>query len=189
MKKSLLKKGLWVVLFLGVLIGSIWGCKYYEDQQRKKQDAYFTDKKITAYEMAIMVDFYHVKSTPVYPWDLDEDKWPDYSYCTIEPTEDTEKIAVVMNYALANELFTYDAKAIEQYKKYGFSEENPITVAWIMDNPKKAVNIMKFMAGGAWRYQHLGDWVYPTYEKLTGETEDMSESTEDTASNEVESKE
>ena len=48
---------------------------------------------------------------------------------------------------------------------------------------------MKFMAGGAWRYQHLGDWVYPTYEKLTGETEDMSESTEDTASNEVESKE
>ena len=38
-----------------------------------------------------------------------------------------------MNYALANELFTYDAKAIEQYKKYGFSEENPITVAWIMD--------------------------------------------------------
>ena len=63
--------------------------------------------------MGIMVDFYHVKSTLVYPWDLDEDKWPDYSYCTIEPTEDTEKIAVVMNYALANELFTYDAKAIE----------------------------------------------------------------------------
>ena len=87
----------------------------------------------------------------------------------------------------ANELFTYDAKAIEQYKKYGFSEENPITVAWIMDNPKKAVNIMKFMAGGAWRYHRLGDWVYPTYEKLTGETEEMSESTEDTASNEDES--
>lgn len=36
-----------------------------------------------------------------------------HSYYTIEPTEDTEKIAVVMNYALANELFTYDAEAIE----------------------------------------------------------------------------
>ncbi|MCI7242261.1 MAG: hypothetical protein MR549_00065 [Lachnobacterium sp.] len=189
MKKQILKRAACVVILTGIVIGAICGWKYYENEQRKKQPAYFTDKKITAYEMAIMVDFYHVKSTPVYPWDLDEDKWPDYSYCTIEPTEDTEKIAVVMNYALANELFTYDAKAIEQYKKYGFSEENPITVAWIMDNPKKAVNIMKFMAGGAWRYQHLGDWVYPTYEKLTGETEDMSEGTEDATSNEVKSTE
>ena len=134
-----------------------------------KQDAYFTDKKITAYEMAIMVDFYHVKSTPVYPWDLDEDKWPDYSYCTIEPTEDTEKIAVVMNYALANELFTYDAKAIEQYKKYGFSEENPITVAWIMDNPKKAVKIMRLIRDNR-RYINEENSVYPAYEKITGET-------------------
>ena len=119
--------------------------------------------------MAIMVDFYHVKSTPVYPWDLDEDKWPDYSYCTIEPTEDTEKIAVVMNYALANELFTYDAKAIEQYKKYGFSEENPITVAWIMDNPKKAVKIMRLIRDNR-RYINEENSVYPAYEKITGET-------------------
>ena len=188
MKKQILKRAACVVILTGIVIGAICGWKYYENEQRKKQPAYFTDKKITAYEMRVMVDFYHVKSTPVYPWDLDEDKWPDYSYCTIEPTEDTEKVVTVLNYSLANELDSdYDAKAIEQYKKYGFSEKNPLTVAWVMDNPKKAVNIMKFTAGGAWQYQHLGDWVYPTYEKLTGETEEMSEGTEDTASNEDES--
>ena len=38
-------------------------------------------------------------------------------------------------------------------------------------------------------FHSLGDWVNPTYEKITGETEDMSESTEDAASNEVESTE
>ena len=188
MKKSILKRVVCIVILAGLVIGAIWGWKYYEDQQRKKQDAYFTDKKITAYEMGIMVDYYHVQSTPNFPWEMDEDKWPDYSYYTIEPTEDTEKVVTVLNYSLANELDSdYDAKAIEQYKKYGFSEENPITVAWVMENPKKAVNIMKFTAGGAWQYHRLGDWVYPTYEKLTGETEEMSEGTEDTASNEDES--
>ena len=189
MKKGILKKVVCIVILVCLVIGAIWGWRYYENQQRKKQRAYFTDKKITAYEIGIMVDYYHVKSTPEFPWELDEEDWPDYSYYTIEPTEDTEKIAVVMNYALANELFSFDSKAVEQYKKYGFSTENPITVEWIMENPKKAVNIMKFMAGGAWRYYRLGEWVYPTYEKLTGETEDMSESTEDATSNEVESTE
>lgn len=189
MKKGILKKVVCIVILVCLVIGAIWGWRYYENQQRKKQKAYFTDKKITAYEIGIMVDYYHVKSTPEFPWEMDEEDWPDYSYYTIEPTEDTEKIAVVMNYALANELYSFDSKAVEQYKKYGFSKENPITVEWIMENPKKAVNIMKFMAGGARRYYRLGEWVYPTYEKLTGETEDMSESTEDATSNEVESTE
>ena len=188
MKKQILKRAACVVILTGTVIGAICGWKYYENEQRKKQPAYFTDKKITAYEIGIMVDYYHVKSTPCFPWDMDEEDWPDYSYYTIEPTEDTEKVVRVLNYSLANELDSYyDAKAIEQYKKYGFSKENPITVDWVMDNPKKAVNIMKFMANGAWQYYRLGDWVYPTYKKLTGETEDMSESTEDATSNEVES--
>ena len=188
MKKSILKRVVCIVILVCLVVGAIWGWKYYEDQQRKKQDAYFTDKKITAYEMRIMVDYYHVKSTPCFPWDMDEEKWPDYSDYTIEPTQDTEKVVRVLNYSLANELDSYyDAKAIEQYKKYGFSKENPITVDWVMENPKKAVNIMKYTANGSWQYHRLGDWVYPTYEKLTGETEDMSESTEDTVSNEDES--
>ena len=188
MKKQILKRAACVVILTGIVIGAIYGWKYYENEQRKKQSAYFTEDRLTANEMWIMVNLYHVKSTPVYPWEMDEDKWPDYSYYTIEPTEDTEKIVVVMNYALANELFTYDAKAIEQYKKYGFSEENPITVAWIMDNPKKAVKIMRLISDSRW-YINEEKNVYPTYEKLTGETEEMSEGTEDTASNEVESTE
>ena len=74
-----------------------------------------------------MVDLYHVKSTPVYPWDMDEDKWPDYSYYTIEPTEDTEKVATVLSYELANELYSTEQEAIDLFKEYGFSKENFMT--------------------------------------------------------------
>ena len=186
MKKSLLKKGLWVVLFLGVLIGSIWGCKYYEDQQRKKQDAYFTKDKLTVSEMNVMVYGYRVKSNPRWPWERDEEDWPDYSHYKIEPTENTEKVVKVMQYSLANEPDIYDSKAVEQYKKYGFSKENPITVDWIIKNPKKAVKLMQLTGG---LFHSLGDWVNSTYEKITGETEYMSENTEDATSNEVESTE
>ena len=55
-KKSILKKVVCIVILGCLLLGTLCGWRYYEDQQRKKQDAYFTDKKITAYEMGIMVD-------------------------------------------------------------------------------------------------------------------------------------
>lgn len=76
---------------------------------------------------------------------MDEEKWPDYSYYTIESTEDTEKVAVVLSYELANELYSSEQEAIELFKKYGFSKENPITAEWIMDNPQKAVKIMRLI--------------------------------------------
>ena len=56
MKKSILKKVVCIVILGCLLLGALCGWRYYEDQQRKKQDAYFTEKKITAYEMGIMVD-------------------------------------------------------------------------------------------------------------------------------------
>ena len=56
MKKRILKRAACVVILTGIVIGAIYGWKYYENEQRKKQPAYFTDKKITAYEMGIMVD-------------------------------------------------------------------------------------------------------------------------------------
>lgn len=99
--------------------------------------------------MWVLVRLYHVKSTPGYPWDMDEEKWPDYSCYTIESTEDTEKVAVVLSYELANELanelYSSEQEAIELFKKYGFSKENPITAEWIMDNPQKAVKIMRLI--------------------------------------------
>ena len=65
----------------------VW--KYYENEQIKKQNAYFTKNKLSASEMNVMVFFYHVKSNPEWMWDdPDKDKWPDYSNYTIEPTED-----------------------------------------------------------------------------------------------------
>ena len=117
---------------------------------------------------------------------MDEDKWPDYSYYTIEPTEDTEKVATVLSYDLANELYSTEQEAIDLFKEYGFSKENFMTADWIMDNPKKAVKIMRLISDSRW-YINEEKNVYPAYEKLTGETEDMSESTEDTVSNEDES--
>ena len=134
-----------------------------------------------------MVFFYHVKSNPEWMWDdPDKDKWLDYSNYTIEPTEDTEKVVTVLNYELANELYSTEQEAVELFKKYGFSKENPMTVEWIMDNPQKAVKVMRLISGDR-RFFTLKNGVYPTYEKLTGETEDMSECTEDTVSNEDES--
>ena len=188
MKKRILKRAACVVILTGIVIGAIYGWKYYENEQRKKQPAYFTDKKITAYEMGIVVDYYHVKSTPCFPWDMDEDKWPDYSYYKLESTEGTEKVATVLSYELANELYSTEQEAIDLFKEYGFSKKNFMTADWIMDNPKKAVKIMRLISDSRW-YINEEKNVYPAYEKLTGETEDMSESTEDTASNEVESKE
>ena len=140
MKKRILKRAACVVILTGIVIGAIYGWKYYENEQRKKQPAYFTEKKITAYEMGIMVDYYHVQSTPNFPWEMDEDKWPDYSYYTIEPTEDTEKVATVLSYELANELYSTEQEAIDLFKEYGFSKKNFMTAEWIMDNPKKATS-------------------------------------------------
>lgn len=57
-----------------------------------------------------------------------------------------------------------------------------MTAEWIMDNPKKAVKIMRLISDSRW-YINEEKNVYPTYEKLTGETEDMSESTEDSPPN------
>lgn len=139
MKKSILKRVVCIVILVGLVIGAIWGWKYYENQKRKKQNAYFTNKKITASEIGVMVDYYHVKSTPEFPWELDEEDWPDYSYYTIESTEDTEKVVTVLNYELANELYSTEQEAVELFKEYGFSKEKPMTVEWIMDNPQKAV--------------------------------------------------
>ena len=187
MKKQILKRAACVVILTGIVIGVIYGWKYYENEQRKKQPAYFTEDRLTGNEMWIMVNLYHVKSTPVYPWEMDEDKWPDYSYYTIEPTEDTEKVVTVLSYDLANELYSTEQEAIELFTKYGFSKEKPMTVEWVMDNPKKAAKIMRLISGGGDRYFSCKNSVYPAYEKITGETEDMSESTEDTVSNEDES--
>lgn len=47
-------------------------------------------------------------------------------------------MVTVLNYELANELYSTEQEAVELFKKYGFSKENPMTVEWIMDNPQKA---------------------------------------------------
>ena len=187
MKKRILKRAACVVILTGIVIGAIYGWKYYENEQRKKQSAYFTEDRLTANEMWIMVNLYHVKSTPVYPWEMDEDKWPDYSYYTIEPTEDTEKVVTVLSYELANELYSTEQEAIELFTRVWIFQRKSYdrqTGLWII--PKKAVKIMRLISDSRW-YINEEKSVYPAYEKLTGETEDMSESTEDTVSNEDES--
>ena len=39
MKKQILKRAACVVILTGIVIGAIYGWKYYENEQRKKQSA------------------------------------------------------------------------------------------------------------------------------------------------------
>ena len=75
---------------------------------------------------------------------------------------------------------------IDTATDYEETKENFMTADWIMDNPKKAVKIMRLISDSRW-YINEEKNVYTAYEKLTGETAEMSEGTEDTALNEDES--
>ena len=53
MKKRILKRAACVVILTSIVIGAIYGWKYYENEQRKKQNAYFTEDRLTDYEMGL----------------------------------------------------------------------------------------------------------------------------------------
>ena len=52
MKKRILKRAACVVILTGIVIGAIYGWKYYENEQRKKQPCiFYRQDRLTAYEM------------------------------------------------------------------------------------------------------------------------------------------
>ena len=177
-KKRIIKTIVWlliVFIFIGI------GYKYYlykMEEERLKQSPYFTEYKLSGSEMTMLHLCFFVESTPQWRgWDdndkLKEEDWPDYSYFTIEETEDTEAVITVMNYKLFDEKSKWIKEAQEKAEKYGIDENNRLTVEWVMKHPKEAVEIMREM-DIVWEY---GDWqwVSSQYEKITGIPTENSE--------------
>jgi hypothetical protein len=163
-------------------------CIYYEYKQEKNrlsQKPYFTEYKITQYELRVMVHNYYVDENPSWRDDLNEDDWPDYSYYTMEATEKTEVIVTVLNYYLFENCSELDKKGLEKAEEYGFSLENPITVEWVMEHPKEAVEIMYSTANTGYKFTSYRD-MKNVYDKITGAVEDETEQSEEGIEEETE---
>ena len=170
-KKQIIKTALWLlIVFIFIEIG----CKYFlykMEEERLKQSPYFTEYKLSGSEMTMLHLCFYIESTPQWRGWYDNDKlkeedWPDYSYFTIEETEDTEIVITVMNYKLFEEKSKWSEGAREKAEEYGIDENNRLTVEWVMKHPKEAIKIVQEMEV-VWEY---GDWqwVSSLYEKITG---------------------
>ena len=164
-----------IIIGLVVLAVLVKGCcvyyAYEKEKERLAQKPYFTKYKLTTTEMSALDCGYHMKITP----DLDDfdyeerlENWPDFSYFTIETTEDTEIVITVLNYWLFDDRCELDQKAWEKAEEYGITTDNRLTVEWVMDNPKKAAEIMNSMSSEGDIFRYLEKRIYPVYERITG---------------------
>ena len=172
MKRRYIIKTIKILLLIIILLAGVKGilvyCDYKAEEERMAQKPYFTKYKLTATEMGVLDAEYHVKVTPTIE-NMDKEDWPDYSYVTIEATEDTKIVVTVMNYWLFDDLSEVDKDAWEKATEYGFTTSNRITVDWVMEHPREAVEIMDSMASYGEIFQELREWIYPIYERITGE--------------------
>ena len=168
-----IKRIVTIIVSAIVLLAGIKGILQYQEnkaeEERLAQSPYFTKDKLNEAEMNILVGQYHMKTDPGWSEKLKKEDWPDYSYYTMEATEDTEIVVAVMNYWLFDDLSELDKDAWEKATEYGFTTDNRITVDWVMEHPREAVEIMDSMASYGEIFQELREWIYPIYERITGE--------------------
>ena len=149
MKRRYIIKTIKIILLIIVLLAGVKGGLLYRDyraeQERLAQKPYLTKDKLSESEMTILKRQFHVKVTPSWRKSWDKKDWPDYSYYTIEATEDTEIVVTVMNYWLFDNLLEYDREGYEKAKEYGFTTDNRLTVDWVMEHPTEAAEIMEAM--------------------------------------------
>ena len=135
-----------------------------KEEERLSQEPYFTEFNLSMHETAYMTNNFYVDFQPretndnYWFYDVDMSKWPDYSFYTMTATEKTEKLLVVLNYYLFDEIKEYDNEGRGQATNYGLNSENKLTVDWVMSHPKEAVDIMDSMANqGKWfsTYGHI----------------------------------
>ena len=187
MKKKRIIKTIKIVLLIIVLLAGVKGVLVYRDyraeQERLAQEPYFTKDKLTTHVMDVLKEKFHVKVTPSWrkeKWRKEDlDDWPDYSYYTIEATEDTEIVVTVLNYWLFDDLSEYDRGGYEKAEEYGFTTDNRLTVDWVMEHPTEAAEIMESMSSDGEIFIHLFRFVYPRYEAITGETIDIEKKEEE----------
>lgn len=143
-----------IILVQDVLlsIGIVNYIEKEEEEERKSTIPYFTDKGLKYGEIRFMREYFRVEEDPC-SLDFVEEHWPDYSYYTIEPTENTEKVVSLVNYHLFINPDERDEKALGIAKEYGFSEDNWITVDWVMENPKDAVKICDELGYDSWNHE------------------------------------
>lgn len=174
-KKKIVIGAIIVIILVAGIKPAYMYYEYKQEEKRLAQEPYYTEYKLSRYELRVMANKYYVDETPSWRDDEDEKDWPDYSYYTMEATEDTEMVVTVLNYWLFDEFTESDRDGLEKAEEYGFSTENRITVEWVMSYPKEAVEIMESM----WNYgDHFDDyqWIKREYNKITGAS--IQESTE-----------
>lgn len=166
------KRIITVILATIILLMGLKGILIYRDyraeQERLSQSPYFTKYKLTTTEMGVLDAKYHIEVTPTVE-NIKKEDWPDYSYYTIEATEDTEVVVAVLNNWLFDDRSEMDQGAWEKAKEYGITTDNRLTSGWVMEHPRKAVEIMTSLGDEGDIFRYLKKRIYPMYEKITGE--------------------
>ena len=169
-----IKRIVTIILSAIVLLAGIKGILIYRDyraeRERLAQKPYFTEFKLTATEMGILDAEYHVKVTPAVE-NINKEDWPDYSYYTIEGTEDTEIVVAVMNYWMFDYRDIYDRGGWKKAEEYGITAENRLTTEWVMEHPKEAVEIMTSMVNEGDIFRYMED-IYKFYDKIMTESKE-----------------
>lgn len=170
-RKKIIRIIAWLIVMVAVIAIAIFLYKYEKEKERLAQEPYFTEYKLNTTEMAVLDGYYHVKVTPgvtkLYKED-NIDTWPDYTFVTIEATEDTEVAVTVMNYLLFDDRCESNKAGWEKAEEYGITADNRLTVEWVMAYPREATDIMLSMANEGQSFYELNNYVYPLYEKITG---------------------
>ena len=169
--KRVVKIAIWLIVLAVLVKGCCVYYTYEKEKERLEQEPYFTKYKLTASEMSALDCGYHMKITPDIQELSEEEQlknWPDFSYFTIEATEDTEVVITVLNYWLFDERSEFDRDAWEKAEEYGITTDNRLTVEWVMNNPQKAAKIMNSMSSEGDIFRYLKKHIYPVYEKITG---------------------
>ena len=141
---------------------------YKAEQERMAQKPYFTKYKLNEAEMNILNSQFHVETTPDWWENWNEEDRPDYSYYTIEATEDTKVVVAVMNYWMFEYRDIYDRGGWEKAEEYGITEDNRLTTEWVMEHPREAVEIMTSMVNEGDIFRYLED-IYKVYDKIATE--------------------
>ena len=161
-----------IILLVIVLLAGIKGVLLYRDykaeQERMAQKPYFTKYKLNEEEMNILNSQFHVEITPDWWENWNEEDRPDYSYYTIEATEDTKVVVAVMNYWMFEYRDIYDRGGWEKAEEYGITEDNRLTTEWVMEHPREAVEIMTSMVNEGDIFRYLED-IYKVYDKIATE--------------------
>ena len=161
-----------IILLIIVLLAGVKGILVYRDykaeEERMAQKPYFTKYKLNEEEMNILNSQFHVETTPDWWENWNEEDRPDYSYYTIEATEDTKVVVAVMNYWMFEYRDIYDRGGWEKAEEYGITEDNRLTTEWVMEHPREAVEIMTSMVNEGDIFRYLED-IYKVYDKIATE--------------------